>query len=199
MTVKDSKPVRKHTKIARTISHIISPPVVFAAMGIAVGVKEMGWWPGLGWAVMHGVLISLLPIAYVVYLLQTGQISDITMTRSERRIPYLVGTLFSILVIVILLIFPVSKGLLCLSMVEAISLAAMGLINNYWKISNHSTAVAAAALISGSFFGVWVGWSLVAVLAFVVFLRLYLRRHTPMQLVAGILLALIVVAGLGCL
>ena len=89
-------------KLARTITHIISPPTMFAALGWAIAFYAYPTFAaGLLWGALHGLLISLLPILYVVWLLQTGRITDISMTRKERRIPYFVGAGFALFAFVL--------------------------------------------------------------------------------------------------
>jgi membrane-associated phospholipid phosphatase len=79
----------------------------------------------------------------------------------------------------------------CLSLFNVIELVALGLINIAWLISIHATGVMAALVIVGLVFG-WTA-SLI-VLPFVIsvcWVRLYLKRHTPAQVAAGLILGVI--------
>ena len=77
-------------KFARVYSNVVSPPVMFAILGLAISLKIMPFWPGLGWAAVYGFLVSLAPILFVLYLLKTGRITELHMSNTrERSIPYL--------------------------------------------------------------------------------------------------------------
>ena len=59
-------------RLARLFSNIVSPPVMFALVGLALALHELPLWPGLGFAAAYGFLVSLAPILIIVYLLKTG-------------------------------------------------------------------------------------------------------------------------------
>ena len=67
-------------------------------------------------------------------------------------------------------------------------LTALGLINAFWLISLHSTGVMAAFVIIGLVFGWTASLIVVPFVISVCWVRLYLKRHTPAQVVAGLLL-----------
>lgn len=172
---------------ARFFSHVVSPPVIFAVLGLALAWRALPGWAGVGWAAVYGFWVCLAPILYVVYLLRTGQIGDISMTQRERRIPYLVGTLSSAVAFAFVHWGGGPALLRCLTLFNIVTLAVLGLITLFWQISHHATAITAAGWIGQAVFGNPVGWIMLG-LALIVYLnRLYLRRHTPAQLAAGIL------------
>lgn len=83
------------------------------------------------------------------------------------------------------LVFDGPELLRCLTLFNAIELALLGLINVVWLISIHATGIMATMLLVGLVFG-WAA-SLI-VLPFVVlvcWVRLYLKRHNPLQILAG--------------
>lgn len=172
---------------ARLFSHVISPPVIFAALGFAVAQAAAPGWAGFGWGVLYGVLVALAPILYVVFLLQTGRISDISMTRRERRIPYIVGTITSAVALGTFVLLGAPELLRCLALFNVLALGTLGAVNWFWQISHHATAITSATVIAGAVFGQTVGWALLPLMLLVIGVRLYLRRHTPGQLVAGAL------------
>jgi membrane-associated phospholipid phosphatase len=189
-------------RVARLFSNIISPPVIFATLGLALSLKELPSIEGLLWAAIFGFWVSLAPIIFVVYLLRTGRISDLHMnTRRERRWPYIVSFFGALIALAIIIILKGPGLLFCLAITSVIALGLLALITNFWMISIHATSMAAAVLISGLVFGLLVALLLVPLLILVVWVRLYLRRHTVAQVFAGMALGLtsvVIVALNGC-
>jgi hypothetical protein len=189
-------------RFARTFSNVVSPPTIFASLGLAVAWLEVGFWSGLLWAAVFGFWVSLAPILFVVYLLKTRRISDLHMnTPRERRLPYLVGVAGAV---VALAIGQVARGpelLRCLALFSVIQLAALALINYFWLISIHTTSITAATLIVAILFGPLTGVAVGLLGVLVVMARLFLRRHTGAQVAAGAALgvvSVVLVRAIGC-
>ena len=181
-------------KAARIFSTVISPPVMFAVLGLALAWEELPFWEGLLWAAVYGICVSLLPSLLVGYLLRTGRISDLHMTSTrERRIPYLASIAGSLVALGIIQLFDGPYLLHCLALFSAVELTILGIITNFWLISIHATSITAVTLISGLVFGWWAAVFLVPLAVLVCFVRLYLRRHNVQQVVAGIGLGFITV------
>lgn len=175
-------------KQIRTFTHIVSPPVIFATLGYAVALKQLPLIPGLLWGSVYGLLISALPIAFVVWLLRTGRIGDINMNRAERRLPYLVAVVCAALAALAIYAGGGPAYLYHLTLLNVIALSAMGLINTIWQISNHATAIVSAVWVAGIVFDRWAAVVLLPLCIGVCAARIYLRRHTPSQIVGGAVL-----------
>ncbi len=182
-------------RAARLFSNIVSPPVMFAALGLAFALYEEPSLTGFAWAVVYGVLVSLAPILFILYLLKTGRIKELHMSdTSERRLPYISAIFFTTLTFAIITLFDGPELLRCLTIFNVIELVALGLINMRWLISIHATGVTAVFLLVGIVFS----WVLALVLVFpfllaVCTIRIYLKRHTFTQVIAGIGLGLFTV------
>jgi hypothetical protein len=162
---------------------------VFAMLGFAVAWLASPFWPGLGWGMLHGVLVSLVPILFMIYLLKSGRIADIHIRhRSERHLPYLVGTLCSLLALVLVQVLGGPELLRTLLISNVAGLAALGAVNAFWQISSHLASITSAVLFAGFAFGRVVGLGLAPLVALTFAARLFLRRHTVAQLVAGVAL-----------
>ncbi|MFZ0545932.1 MAG: hypothetical protein WAM60_10870 [Candidatus Promineifilaceae bacterium] len=189
-------------RFARTFSNIISPPVIFAVLGLALALAEAGLWPGLLWAAVFGFFVSLAPILFILYMMRIGRISDLHMnTRQERYLPYLVSTVTSAVVLVGIYFFDGPELLSCLTVLNIVVLIILGLVNTFWLISIHTASISAATVIAGLVFGLWAAVALIPLLLMVCWARLYLRRHTLAQVAAGLLLGLVatlVMAAMGC-
>lgn len=178
-------------RVARTLSNVISPPIMFAITGLALGVHERPIWPGLGWGAVYSLLIALTPMVVILYLLRTGRISDIHMSAiHERHIPYLIAVTSSAVAYALLVLFDGPILLRCLAILSFITLGALGLINTRWLISIHATAAASTWLILSLIFGWVVSLILLPFLVLICLIRLYLKRHTPGQVLAGVVLGL---------
>ncbi len=185
---RDSAESKGLTKRIRTFTHIVSPPVIYALLGFAVAWSQVPFWKGLLWGTVHGLLVSLAPILYVVWLLKNDRIGDINMTKEERRGPYLVAVIFATLASIIIYFGGGPEYLFHLSLLNIIALAAMAAINLVWQISNHSTAIVSAMWVLGAVFDRWAAALVLPLVVIVCFARLYLRRHTPSQVLAGLAL-----------
>lgn len=175
-------------RAARTLSNIISPPVIFAFLGLSLSLSELPFRPGLAWAVVYGFWVSLVPILIVVYFLKSGRISDLHMnTRHERHIPYAASTLGSLVALLFIQFFGGPQSLQCLSLFSMIALGLLGLINYFWLISIHAASVAAATIILGLVYGIWTAAITMPILIVICWARLYLRRHTYAQVSTGLI------------
>ena len=190
-------------KTARIYSNVVSPPVMFAIIGLLFGLVALPGWAGFLWAALYGLLVSLAPILVVVFLLKTGRIAELHMSNTrERNIPYLSAILFAGVAYALIAGFNGPELLRCLALFNVIELTALTLINHFWLISLHATGAMASAVLLGLVFG-WpisllVGGPLVISVCWV---RLFLKRHTPAQIVAGLALGAVVVLALipfGC-
>lgn len=181
----DSATSTGRIKQIRTFTHIVSPPVIFATLGYAVAWSQLPFWPGLLWGSLYGLLISLLPIVYVVWLLRSGRIEDINMNRQERRLPYLVAVVCASVAALVVYFGGGPAYLYHLTLLNVIALGAMGLINSVWQISNHATAIVSAMWVAGAVFDRWAAVVLLPLCIGVCAARIYLRRHTPSQIAAG--------------
>ncbi len=183
-------------RLARLFSNIISPPVIFAALGLALAWRAQPGWAALPWAALYGFWTSLAPILFVVYLLKTGRIGDISMTKEERRLPYLVGTICAAITFGLLTWLHGPVLLRHLTIFNLIGLAFLGLVTIFWQISHHATAITAAGWLVQAVFGATAGWFMFGLAVLVCANRLYLRRHTPAQLLAGIVWGTLSMSGL---
>ena len=190
-------------KAARIYSNVVSPPVMFAVVGLAFGLYALPGWPGFWWAAVYGLLVSLAPILVVVFLLKTGRIAELHMSNTrERNIPYLSAILFAGIAYGLIAGFNGPDLLRCLALFNIIELILLTVINHFWLISLHATGAMATAVLVGLVFG-WPLSLLVAgpMVISVCWVRLFLKRHTPAQIVAGLALGTAVVLSLiplGC-
>lgn len=190
-------------RAARLFSNVVSPPVMFAVLGLALALHATETiWAGLAWAAVYGFFVALAPILFVLQLLQRGRIVELHMTDTrERHLPYLVAVLMSLLVLALIVVLDGPTLLFCLSLFNVLTLTVIGAVNVRWLISFHATAVSALVTIITLVFGPLTGLLLSPLVPLIVMARLYLRRHTVAQMLGGLLLgagSVLLLWGLGC-
>jgi membrane-associated phospholipid phosphatase len=189
-------------RAARLFSNIVSPPVMFAVVGLAVALHSAPFWEALAWATIFGFFVSLAPILFVLHLLRTGRVAELHMSNTaERTLPYAVAILGSLIVWGLVSLLRGPELIRCLTQLNIVSLVSIGIINRYWLISFHSMAAAAMSLVMGLIFGLLVGILLIPLIGLVAAVRLYLRRHTVAQIIAGMALGIgsvLLMVSLGC-
>lgn len=189
-------------RLARLVSNIVSPPVMFAVLGLVLALHELPFWPAVAWAAVYGFFVSLAPILFVLYMLHSGRILELHMSNTaERHLPYLVAVLTSLIALGLLYLFEGPSLLHCLALFNVLTLVILGVINARWLVSFHTTAAMAMATTVGAVFGAAAGAALLPVVAMIAAVRLYLRRHTVAQIIGGVVIGFLSVWGLtfvGC-
>jgi membrane-associated phospholipid phosphatase len=188
--------------IARRLSQILHPMLLGVASFFIVGffaIPER--LAGLGWAMLCVLLQVVPPTAFFTIRLRQGAYSDEDISvRQQRNELYLFGLLTVLVGLAILFALeaPVPfVALLCSAVVLNI---LAWLINLVWKISIHSASIGSIATLAtiyaaplGFFF-----WGCAAALGWA---RVRTRNHSPLQVMAGLALAvfcvLVVFRGFG--
>lgn len=178
---------------ARFYSNLVSPPTIFAAMGIGVAFYSMPFWAALFWGGLFGIMLALLPVVIIVLMIRAGKIGELHMSNTrERRIPYLISIGLALVVLGLDYAFNLPTAMKSVTMFVIMDLVLLFVITLFWLISMHTTAAAAAAglivIIWGWFWGFLIGIPLVVS---VIWNRLYLKRHTPAQAWFGVALGLV--------
>ncbi len=189
-------------RAGRLFSNFVSPPVIFAVLGLALSLKILPADKALPWAALYGFVVSLLPILFVLWLLRTGRINELHMSDTrERHLPYLIAVVCGLIIYGLVTLLDGPPLLKCLAIFNIVTLTALGMINARWLISFHATAIAAAWAIIGLVFGWQASLLVLPFVIGVVAVRLYLKRHTITQVVAGLALGMLSVWSLtlfGC-
>ena len=181
--------------IARWVSNLLSPPLVASLLAVGF-VAFIAPDPGMvwRWLILSLPLITLPPLAYVIWLVRRGELADIHMPHRQSRLKPLSVMLSWLLICTLLLNnwgAPPALNLLLTAVLLQIGL--LSLVTLFWQISFHSATISAAAAAAVAMGGttVWpititllvplVGWS-----------RVRLRRHTLRQVTAGCLVGTLV-------
>lgn len=129
-------------KAARLYSNIVSPPVMFAILGLLFALYERPNLNGFLWAAVYGFWVSLAPILFVLYLLKTGRIQELHMSDTrERHLPYATAVACALIAFGLISLFDGPELLRCMTLFNTVELAGLGLINIKWLISIHATGI----------------------------------------------------------
>jgi membrane-associated phospholipid phosphatase len=184
--------VRKRvwTDVARIFSTVCNPFLTSLALFVILaGARSNGahdFWVLL---FNSAFFTSIAPMLFIFFLHATDRISDLDMSvRTERERVFIAFVVFYALGALDLWLIHAPVIMTASMAGFAASALIVQWITRYWKISTHALGITAPLVALTVLFGErplpfyilipLVGWS-----------RVYLRAHTPLQVVAGVLLA----------
>jgi hypothetical protein len=173
-------------RLAELVSGATRLPLLAVPLFLTVGIEAAGL-VGLLWAILCISLTSGLSLLYLIYLTRSGKVSDPrAIPRAERVGPLrVVAALYvAAFVVVSLLGGPADLRAALLSYVLAtLGFVALTPVSN---LSLHAAGVSGTAVCLAYVFGAW-GFLGFLLLPPVLWARLVLHRHTPLELALGIL------------
>lgn len=173
---------------ARLVSDVLSPPVVWAVMTFPIALRDADSHArGVVWALVYVVLVCVLPVVYIAWLVAAGEITDMHLPhRHERTRPFIATILCALVALIVLKLMNSSSKMdfYALSTLMQISLLAM--ITLVWQISIHTMSISGVVVTVAAWFSVAIALVLIPLVLLVAGARLRLKRHTPAQVVAGI-------------
>jgi membrane-associated phospholipid phosphatase len=138
------------------------------------------------------LLQIVIPSGFVLLKLKNNQISAWDLPEREERYPFLVVSIVSYLVSLVLIYLFGNAFLLNLSAISLLLLVLIAITTWFWKISLHSSLNTAGALMLNFLFDWRLPWLFLAI-PLIIWARLVLKRHTPAQLLGGVGLSAAVV------
>lgn len=158
----------------------------------------IGWradeWRGVGWAFIALLILTGLPLAYILIGLRKGWVSDMELSHRDERPRFILVSVSSDLLALAVLYFGGAPHLVwLLALIYACLGVTMFTISNFWKISLHMVGVSGFATLLVAVFGPGAWWTFLS-LPLVAWARLYRKKHTPAQLLAGALGGLLITA-----
>jgi membrane-associated phospholipid phosphatase len=178
--------------VAKLISTIASPPIV-GMIAISIAAAAIPSPAASLWAVIYTFTTILIPSLYVVLLIRQGKAQDFHLNHHNERIrPTLFTMGCNLLTLCLLYLFDAPTMVQLIGTILAIQTVLFSLITLRWKISAHSATSTGTALLAWWLLG---DDYLIALIAppMVIWSRLYLRRHTHAQVVAGALLGALII------
>jgi membrane-associated phospholipid phosphatase len=172
--------------LAKTISILSSPPLLWLIAIAMIGNRlnsPLTWM----WSGIYGVASIGAPIAYLGFLLRTGQVDDFHMAdRAQRIRPMRAFLLFFLLSWLIFLASGAPYLFQILALVGTLQAAVMLLITMRWKISGHGAGAAGFSVLLWGLNGSAAAPALIFI-PIVLWARVYLSRHTLAQSIVGAL------------
>lgn len=176
-------------RVARLVSDILSPPLL-AVAGLALATRLFDSTGDYLWLVYYLFLVIVIPMAYLLWKLYTGEISDFHVrVREQRMRPMLVSLFCALIGWISLWLGDGPRGLMIIAGLGMIQMALILLVTSRWKISGHGVAIGGITVFAVGIFG-REAWPLLLAIPLVAWARVRLKRHTLAQTVAGSLLGI---------
>lgn len=188
-------PPARSEKAARLISDVLSPPVVagLSLIVVAFFAGTMIVWESIG---IFLIIAIGLPTLYVFWLVNRKLITDFHIPIRRQRIkPMLVMLASAFISLGLLVIIHPPRFVILLSITAVTQLVLIFLITLKWKISGHAATISTFSILCWVLFGPIAGFVFILI-PVVIWARLRLRRHTPLQTIAGTVLGLLSLVGL---
>jgi hypothetical protein len=182
------------TRLANTISSGLSP-LVLGLLIIAIlsfhsssTILEAFKW----FSLVTGLCI--LPVLFIaIYLVNTGRMDSLfSNRRHQRHRIYVTGLFFNVIAIWVLNLLHAPAILIAALVAGLASVVCLAFINLWWKISVHSSTIAAFVTTLFVVYGLWAVLSL-PLLPLMWWARVTLTQHTFAQVTAGSALAVLIV------
>jgi len=173
--------------IANWISNVLAPPVTTAA-ATALVCGHLGGAAAWRWGGLYILVAILAPAGYVLHLFRRGVVTDLHMNaRSERTRPLVFTVAASAAAIGALSLGGAPQLLQLIAAVQLVQSLLFLAITLHWKVSAHTAAMAGLAVLAAALFSAAAA-PVAAGLPLVAWARLYIRRHTGLQVTVGALL-----------
>jgi hypothetical protein len=171
-------------RLARWISILFDSSLLSIPVFLAFGWTG-GGISGMGWAALTLLIVTGIPLAYLWIGRRRGWVSDMEMTRRSERPRFILVSLGSDVIALLVLRAVQGPQLLSTIVLTYLCLAiAMLTISSFWKISLHMAGVGGFSTALLFVFGLPALPAFLS-LPLVAWARLHRRKHTPAQLAAG--------------
>jgi membrane-associated phospholipid phosphatase len=173
------------------ISTLFSPlfvACVFFLIVAAVDIRDIQtFWHQL---VIIIFFIAILPVVYILLLLEQGKISSLQLdSHADRKKPFMFAAISSLIGLIIIYLLGAPKAFLAMDLAFTLNVLIIAIVTQWWKISIHSAVIAAIVILSIILFGK-AYWVLSIIWILVAWARVYRKRHTIAQVLAGALVAI---------
>ena len=172
--------------LARWISIFFDSSILSLPIFLAFGFVSAGT-SGVLWAILMLFIVTGIPLAYLLIGRKRGWVSDMELSRREERPRFILVSLSSDVLALLILHFLGGPHLLTVIVLTYFCLAiVMFSISSFWKISMHMAGVGGFATALVFVFGAPALWAFLS-LPLVAWARLHRRKHDIPQLIAGAL------------
>ncbi len=172
------------SKLAGWVSVVFDSSVLSLFIFPAIGWHAAGR-AGVAWAFVALLILTGIPLAYILISIRRGWVSDLELSKREQRPRFILVSFSSdLLGLLILCVGGAPHQIWVLALIYASLGLIMFTISNYWKISLHMVGVSGFSVLLMAIFGPGAWWTLLS-LPLVAWARLRRRKHDIWQLLAG--------------
>jgi len=168
--------------------------VMVALLLVLALTDPISQWRGLAWAAAVGIVSVGIPLAFFWRRFRQGGISDWRISRREERLQpaVVIGSILAPLLPILLLYWLEGPRAMLIGLTAALVMMLVNLLVTLrWKISQHTSAVAASTTLVTALLGV-AALPLMLLVPLVAWARVKVGAHTIAQTVAGSVVGLTV-------
>jgi membrane-associated phospholipid phosphatase len=171
-------------KLANFISTITNPPLIAIPVFLVINYTLLYGIEWLWFSTLSIFFVSILPIITSSLWIKKKNLEVDMPQREDRIYPLLLVILSYIIGVMVLYILGAPQLTTVLMFCYLTNTIVVLMISLYWKISIHAMGIAGPATAIIYLFG-WTGLLFSLLVPLVLWSRLYLKRHTPTQLMVG--------------
>lgn len=145
----------------------------------------------LHWLTIVAIFVTALPILAIVILYRLSKVSNIHLHTKEERLIPLCFTLISMIAgTIILYRIGANHSIIWVCQAFIVNSVVFSIITPLWKISFHTSVATGCIMVLALMVNMNLVW-LFLLMPLIAWARVYRERHTPLQTVAGTLLAIV--------
>ncbi len=155
------------------------------------------WWVSIVGTLL---LTCIIPLTAILILIKRGNVSDLYIEQSAQRTTPYIYTIacFAFWGYFMFTTLKVPTWLLLTAVGATVALIVVAIVNQWWKISAHLTAIGGLiggvmsfCMCTGIMPSVWLVVCMFLAALLLMYARLHLNAHTSLQVVCGFLLGLL--------
>lgn len=145
----------------------------------------------LHWLTVVAIFVTALPILAIVILFRFSKVSNIHLHTKEERLIPLCFTLISMIAgTIILYRIGANQSIIWVCQAFIVNSVVFSIITPMWKISFHTSVATGCIMVLILLVNMNLAW-LFLLMPLIAWARVYRERHTPLQTVAGTVLAIV--------
>ena len=143
------------------------------------------------WLTVIAIFVTALPILAIVVLFRFSKVSNIHLhTKEERLLPLCLTLISMIAGTIVLYRIGANQSIIWVCQAFIVNSVVFSIITPMWKISFHTSVATGCIMVLALLVNMNLVW-LFLLMPLIAWARVYRERHTPLQTVAGTLLAIV--------
>ncbi|WP_300265499.1 hypothetical protein [Microbacterium sp.] len=174
-------------RAARIVTEVSTPAVSVFAVAILCGIQSTGGWDGAAWGAVLGIFCAVIPYVTLEIAARRGRITDRHVTKRGQRpwayamcLASVAAGIVTMLVLGAPILIQWALGTMVAALVISAAVTALGP-----KVSMHAMCLTAFFVLAALFTTLWWLAGLAILLPVVVWSRLRLEHHSPVEAVLG--------------